>query len=53
MPTFYVTTRKAVLDPCELRKLGYLTTLGRTVATAALKLRELVIIPLLNQPVPA
>lgn len=39
-----------------LKKIGkrykyYLTTLGRTVATAALKLRELVIIPLLNQPV--
>lgn len=39
-----------------LRKIGkrykyYLTTLGRTVATAALKLRELVIIPMLNQPV--
>lgn len=38
-----------------LKKLGkrykyYLTTLGRTVATAALKLRELVIIPMLNQP---
>jgi hypothetical protein len=31
----------------------YLTTLGRTVATAALKLRELVIIPMLNQPVAA
>src|SRR5574341_880692 len=41
-----------------LKKIGkrykyYLTTLGRTVATAALKLRELVIIPLLNQPVAA
>jgi len=41
-----------------LKKIGkrykyYPTTLGRTVATAALKLRELVIIPLLNQPVPA
>jgi hypothetical protein len=41
-----------------LKKIGkrykyYLTTLGRTVAAAALKLRELVIIPLLNQPVPA
>jgi hypothetical protein len=29
------------------------TTLGRSVATAALKLRELVVIPMLNQPVPA
>lgn len=29
----------------------YLTVLGRTVATAALKLRELVIIPALNEPV--
>jgi hypothetical protein len=41
-----------------LKKIGkrykyYLTTLGHTVAAAALKLRELVIIPLLNQPVPA
>jgi len=41
-----------------IKKIGkrykyYLTTLGRTVATAALKLRELVIIPLLNQPVAA
>jgi hypothetical protein len=41
-----------------LKKIGkrykyYLTGLGRTVATAALKLRELVIIPMLNQPVPA
>lgn len=41
-----------------LKKIGkrykyYLTTLGRTVATAALKLRELVIIPMLNQPMPA
>ncbi len=41
-----------------LKKIGkrykyYLTTLGRTVATAALKLRELVIIPMLNQPVTA
>ena len=39
-----------------IKKVGkrykyYLTTLGRTVATAALKLRELVIIPMLNQPV--
>jgi hypothetical protein len=39
-----------------LKKIGkrykyYLTALGRTVATAALKLRELVIIPMLNQPV--
>jgi hypothetical protein len=31
----------------------YFTSLGRTVATAGLKLRELVIIPALNQPVPA
>jgi len=30
-----------------------LTTLGRTVATTALKLRELVVIPLLNHPVAA
>jgi len=30
----------------------YLTTIGRTVATAALKFRELVIIPALNQPIP-
>jgi hypothetical protein len=41
-----------------LKKIGkrykyYLTALGRTVATAALKLRELVIIPMLNQPVAA
>ena len=41
-----------------IKKIGkrykyYLTTLGRTVATAALKLRELVIIPMLNQPVTA
>lgn len=41
-----------------LKKIGnrykyYLTTLGRTVATAALKLRQLVIIPMLNQPAPA
>jgi len=41
-----------------IKKIGkrykyYLTTLGRTVATAALKLRELVIILLLNHPVPA
>jgi hypothetical protein len=39
-----------------IKKVGhrykyYLTVLGRTVATAALKLRELVIIPALNQPV--
>ncbi len=39
-----------------IKKIGrrykyYLTTLGRTVATAALKLRELVIIPTLNEPV--
>ena len=38
-----------------IKKIGrrykyYLTTLGRTVATAGLKLRELVIIPTLNQP---
>ena len=41
-----------------IKKIGkrykyYLTVLGRTVATAALKLRELVLIPLLNQPVAA
>ena len=41
-----------------VKKIGrrykyYLTTLGRTVATAGLKLRELVIIPTLNQPIPA
>jgi hypothetical protein len=41
-----------------IKKIGkrykyYLTTLGRTVATTALKLRELVIIPMLNQPVAA
>jgi len=41
-----------------IKKIGkrykyYLTALGRTVATAALKLRELVIIPMLNQPVAA
>lgn len=41
-----------------IKKIGgrhkyYLTTLGRSVAVAALKLRELVIIPTLNQPVPA
>jgi DNA-binding HxlR family transcriptional regulator len=39
-----------------IKKIGgrykyYLTTLGRTVATAGLKLRELVIIPALNQPI--
>jgi hypothetical protein len=39
-----------------IKKIGrrykyYLTTLGRTVTTAALKLRELVIIPTLNHPV--
>ena len=33
--------------------IGTQTTLGRTEATAALKLRELVIIPMLNQPVAA
>ena len=41
-----------------IRKIGrrhkyYLTALGRTVSTAALKLRELVIIPWLNQPISA
>ncbi len=41
-----------------IKKIGkrykyYLTTLGRTVATTALKLRELVVIPLLSQPVAA
>jgi hypothetical protein len=41
-----------------IKKIGhrykyYLTTLGRTVATAALKLRELVVIPTLTHPVPA
>lgn len=41
-----------------LKKIGkrykyYLTTLGRRVATTALKLRELVIIPMLNQPAAA
>ena len=41
-----------------IKKIGkrykyYLTALGRTVATSALKLRELVIIPMFNQPVPA
>ncbi len=41
-----------------IKKIGkrykyYLTALGRTVATAALKLRELVLIPMLNQPVAA
>ncbi len=41
-----------------IKKIGkrykyYLTTLGRTVATAALKLRELVVIPMLNQLVTA
>lgn len=41
-----------------IKKIGsrykyYLTTLGRTVAMAGLKLRELVIIPTLNQPMPA
>lgn len=41
-----------------IKKIGrrykyYLTTLGRTVAMAGLKLRELVIIPALNQPVSA
>ena len=39
-----------------IKKIGkrykyYLTTLGRTVATTALKLRELVVIPLLTHPV--
>ena len=41
-----------------IKKIGsrykyYLTTLGRTVAAAALRLRELVIIPTLNQPLAA
>lgn len=41
-----------------IKKIGrrykyYLTVLGRTVATAALKLRELVLIPALTHPVPA
>jgi len=41
-----------------IKKIGhrykyYLTTLGRSVATTALKLRELVIIPALTHPVPA
>jgi hypothetical protein len=41
-----------------IKKIGhrykyYLTTLGRTVAITALKLRELVIIPALTQPAPA
>ncbi len=41
-----------------IKKVGkrykyHLTTLGRTVATAALKLRELVVIPLLTHPVAA
>ncbi len=41
-----------------IKKIGerykyYLTTLGRTVATTALKLRALVVIPMLNQPVAA
>jgi len=41
-----------------VKKIGrrykyYLTTLGRTVVTAALKLRELVILPTLNHPMPA
>lgn len=41
-----------------IKKIGkrykyYLTKLGRTLATAALKLRELVIIPALTRPVPA
>jgi hypothetical protein len=41
-----------------IKKIGrrykyYLTALGRTVATAGLKLRELVVIPTLNQPIPA
>ena len=39
-----------------IKKVGrrykyYLTNLGRTVATTALKLREMVVIPALNQPV--
>ena len=41
-----------------IKKIGkrykyYLTTLGRTVAATALKLRALVVIPLLNHPVAA
>jgi hypothetical protein len=41
-----------------LKKIGkrykyYLTTLGRTVTTAALKLRQLVLIPMLNHPAAA
>jgi hypothetical protein len=41
-----------------IKKIGrrykyYLTTLGRTVVVAGLKLRELVIIPTINQPIPA
>ena len=41
-----------------IKKIGhrykyYLTTLGRRVATTALKLRELVVIPALTHPVPA
>jgi hypothetical protein len=41
-----------------IKKIGgrykyYLTTLGRTVATTALKLRELVILPALQHPAPA
>jgi hypothetical protein len=40
-----------------LKKIGkrykyYLTKLGRTVVTTALKLRELFIIPALNEPAP-
>ena len=41
-----------------VKKIGhrykyYLTALGRSVATTALKLRELVVIPALTHPVPA
>jgi DNA-binding IclR family transcriptional regulator len=41
-----------------IKKIGhcnkyYLTALGRSVATTALKLRELVIIPALTHPAPA
>ena len=41
-----------------IKKIGhrykyYLTTLGRSVATTALKLRALVVIPALTHPVPA
>lgn len=41
-----------------IKKIGcrykyYLTALGRTVTTTGLKLREMVIIPTINQPIPA